>query len=162
LLGIAVHGERDTFGVAHVTLQPLVLLGLTLLAASFRFLPTLLRGALLAGCVLDFAVGIFLQVHIENLALDPQNPPDAAFRLVPVYDQGVETGVTIETDLSPAARVNLIAKYAVAPRFARNPTEPVEFIGDHAAGFSGVLKGLVIVTAVLLLIRLGREALRPG
>ena len=35
IVGVAVHGERETFGVAHVTLQPLLLLGLCLVAASF-------------------------------------------------------------------------------------------------------------------------------
>ena len=35
LIGLAVVGERDYFGVAHLTLVPLELLGLTLLAARF-------------------------------------------------------------------------------------------------------------------------------
>ena len=35
LIGLAVVGERDYFGVAHLTLVPLELLGLTLLSARF-------------------------------------------------------------------------------------------------------------------------------
>jgi len=66
LAGIATHGGRDSFGVAHVTLQPLVLLGLTLLAAGWRSLGPALRWAAIAGCVLDFGLGIGLHHEVEN------------------------------------------------------------------------------------------------
>ncbi len=66
LVGIASVGERDPLGVAHLALLPLEILGLSLLAAM---VPT--RRALLilvvAGCLIDFSFGIFLQAHIESL-----------------------------------------------------------------------------------------------
>ena len=66
VLSCLVHGERETFGVTHVTLQPLAVLGLALLAAGITSLRRLAVFFMIAGCALDFALGIFLQVHIQN------------------------------------------------------------------------------------------------
>jgi 4-amino-4-deoxy-L-arabinose transferase-like glycosyltransferase len=66
VLSVAVHGERETFGVAHVTLQPLVVLGVTLLAAGFASLRRAAAVLLIAGGILDFGLGVFLQARVEN------------------------------------------------------------------------------------------------
>lgn len=66
LLGIAVHGAPDRTGVAHVTLQPIVLLGLTLLAANFAQLPRVLRWIVILGCVADATLGVFLQTWLQS------------------------------------------------------------------------------------------------
>lgn len=67
VVGVAVHGERETFGVAHVTLQPLLLLGLCLLAGSFATMPRALGWIVVVGCAIDFAVGVTPQVIVENM-----------------------------------------------------------------------------------------------
>jgi hypothetical protein len=64
--GVATHGGRDHFGVAHVTLQPLVLLAVTLLAAGWRSLGGVARWAAIAGCVVDFGLGIALHHELES------------------------------------------------------------------------------------------------
>ena len=66
ILSVAVHGERETFGVAHVTLQPLVALGLGLLAAGFASLRRAVAVLLIAGCIIDFGLGVFLEARVEN------------------------------------------------------------------------------------------------
>jgi hypothetical protein len=66
LIGLAVVGERDYFGVAHLTLVPLELLGLTLLSARF-FSRRLVAYLIVAGCAIDFSLGIFFHVHIQHL-----------------------------------------------------------------------------------------------
>jgi hypothetical protein len=66
ITGIAVVGERDTFGVAHLTLLPTEILGLGLLAASFP-LQRIVMVMLLAGCMVDFSLGIFLHSRVESL-----------------------------------------------------------------------------------------------
>lgn len=81
-VGVAVHGERETFGVAHVTLQPLMLLGLCLLAASFARLPRALAWLMVAGCVLDFAVGVAPQAMVENMENTPQETVFAGLTVV--------------------------------------------------------------------------------
>jgi hypothetical protein len=78
VLGTAVHGHIDYWGVAHICLQPLVLLGLAVAAAR---LPDLLRGpaarvlaALLAlAAVADFVLGIAL--HYAGTALQLNRAP---------------------------------------------------------------------------------------
>jgi hypothetical protein len=67
LLGIAAHGPPDRFGVAHVSLQPLTLLALTLLAAGFPLLPAWARRAAAVAAVADVALGILLHFRIEML-----------------------------------------------------------------------------------------------
>ncbi len=49
ILGIAVHGERADFGVAHICLAPIVLLGILLLAGSFPRLPRAVRLLVVVG-----------------------------------------------------------------------------------------------------------------
>ena len=69
-LGIAVVGERDSFGVAHLTLIPMEALGITMLAAAFPWRRALAI-ALMAGCVADFGLGVYLQARIESLENTP-------------------------------------------------------------------------------------------
>ncbi len=65
-LGIAVVGERDLMGVAHLTLLPIELLGITMLAAAFPWRRGL-AVMIVAGCVFDFALGIFLHRRVQHL-----------------------------------------------------------------------------------------------
>ena len=66
LIGLAVVGERDYFGVAHLTLLPLELLGLTLLAARF-FSRRWIAYLIVAGCAIDFSMGIFFHARVQHL-----------------------------------------------------------------------------------------------
>jgi hypothetical protein len=66
LVGLAVVGERDYFGSAHLTLVPLELLGITLLAARFcsgRRIALLI----VAGCAIDFSLGVFFHARVQHL-----------------------------------------------------------------------------------------------
>jgi hypothetical protein len=70
ILGILVTGERDLHGLAHLTMLPLELLGLVWLAAAFgqrRWAAWLI----LAGALVDFGAGVFLQARIQNLENAP-------------------------------------------------------------------------------------------
>ncbi len=66
LVGLAVVGERDYFGVAHLTLIPLELLGITLLAARF-FSRRLIALFIVAGCAVDFSLGVFFHARVQHL-----------------------------------------------------------------------------------------------
>ena len=74
VLGTAVHGDVDPWGMAHVCLQPLMLLGVALAASR---LPRLLRegprwplGLAAAGALADFALGIVLHYRATALQLN--------------------------------------------------------------------------------------------
>lgn len=70
LLGVATHGQRDHWGLTHICLQALVLLGLAFLAARWRGLGRAWRVALVAGATVDFILGIALHFAVQNFALD--------------------------------------------------------------------------------------------
>lgn len=71
VLGVAVHGQRDHWGLAHICLQPLIVLGLAFLAARWSTLSRAARVALAVGAVLDFACGIALHFGVQSFLLDP-------------------------------------------------------------------------------------------
>ncbi len=84
VLGVAVHGARDTWGLAHICLQSVVVLGLGYLAARW---PELGRGwklVLIAGAVADFLLGIAFHFAVQAFAFDrwltPQRPPGEILR----------------------------------------------------------------------------------
>lgn len=96
VLGVAVHGARDTWGLAHICLQPLVLLGLAWLAARIPAAPPLLRAGLVVGAAFDFVAGIALHLAVQNFAFERLAGP-AAF-------------ATWQSDHTAAAVMNLAGK----------------------------------------------------
>jgi hypothetical protein len=66
VVGIAVSGERDLFGVGHLTLISMEVLGLTLLSAQFRK-SRAMAFAIIAGCAIDFTLGVFLHERVQHL-----------------------------------------------------------------------------------------------
>jgi len=69
LLGVMVHSGRDPWGLAHICLQPLVLLGLALIAARWDSLGRGWQRLLLAGVTLDLCLGIILHIGMQNGAV---------------------------------------------------------------------------------------------
>jgi hypothetical protein len=65
IVGIAVHGGEDPVGLAHICLQPLVLLGLAFLASRWETWPRGLRLAMAAGFLADFLLGIGLHFWFQ-------------------------------------------------------------------------------------------------
>jgi hypothetical protein len=84
LLGVATHGARDEWGLAHICLQAFVLLALAFLAARWSELGRGWRIAVVAGATLDFLGGIALQFGVQSYALDrwfaPGRPPEITLR----------------------------------------------------------------------------------
>lgn len=80
LLGVAVHGARDTWGLGHICLQGLVVLGLAYLAAHWTALSRGWRIVLIAGAVCDFFLGIALHFSVQSFLFDgwfsPEHPLD--------------------------------------------------------------------------------------
>lgn len=69
-LCLAAYGDRDHYGIGHICLQSLVLLGLAFLASLWPALSPAWRRMLALGLAVDFALGIALQFAAEDLALD--------------------------------------------------------------------------------------------
>jgi hypothetical protein len=66
ILGPAVHGEPDLWGVTHVCLQPLVLLGLTLLASRVVGERSWFKTFFVAGIIIDTVLGVLLQFYCSS------------------------------------------------------------------------------------------------
>lgn len=71
VLGVASSGGIDYFGVAHLCLQGLLILGLAFIAARFDTLPRLLRLLYGFGLVADLLLGEALQFYLENVYRPP-------------------------------------------------------------------------------------------
>lgn len=97
LLGIGAHGARDTWGLTHICLQPLVLAGLALLAARWDSLGRGWRRAIVAGAVVDFALGIALHFGVQSFLLDQWLAPG-------------RTSAETLASYTPIAQLNLRAK----------------------------------------------------
>ncbi len=69
-LGVAVHGARDHWGLGHICLQALVVLGLAALAARWSDLSRPWRGLLIAGAAVDLVAGILLNFGVQGYLLD--------------------------------------------------------------------------------------------
>ena len=69
-LCFAVYGDRDHYGIGHICLQSLVLLGLAFLASRWPIMAPVWRRLLAAGLAVDFTLGIALQFAVEDFALD--------------------------------------------------------------------------------------------
>lgn len=101
-LGIAVVGEPDLMGVAHLTLMPLEALGLALIASRFPWRSGT-AALLLVGCAVDFGFGIFLHVRVENM----QNTPEhTVFTGLAVQDNRILAGDQGPDSLGGAAWLN--------------------------------------------------------
>ncbi len=91
LLGIAVHGARDFWGLAHICLQPLIIAGLAFLAAQWRQLSLAGRRILIAAATIDFVLGIGLQLAVEAFAFERWLSPNRSiFEVVADYTQSAQ------------------------------------------------------------------------
>jgi hypothetical protein len=70
LVSFTTYADRDHYGIGHICLQSLVLLGLAFLASRWQVLGRAWRVALIAGWAADFLLGIALQFAVEDYAFD--------------------------------------------------------------------------------------------
>lgn len=74
LVGIAAHGPREYFGLANISQQPMILMGIALLAGSLPRLARQVRWLGVIGAAADFLLGIFLHFRLENRVFDEPGP----------------------------------------------------------------------------------------
>jgi hypothetical protein len=134
VVGIAVVGERDVFGSAHLTLIPLEILGLSLIAAAFPW-PRAAVVALVAGAVVDFSLGVFWQARVEALENTPRQTVFTAS--LNLEYGGFQAGSPTSDGLSSDAWMNWCQKhqFALGRRFlgALNEYRPPDAAARDAA-----------------------------
>src|SRR5579863_54345 len=148
LVGIAVVGEADQFGSAHVTLLPLEALGLTMLAGAFP-----LRKAaaviLLTGCEVDFSMGILLHARIEGMesGIAVPGPESLSHAAQSNWRQKHQYALSQEMDL----RAETADNDTLWQGWYRRHGGSVTFLGDHLAGLSFDGNGALPALLFLLL-----------
>lgn len=136
LLGVIVHAERDSWGLAHICLQPLVLAGLAMLAAWWTALTSAWRRLVVAGASIDAVLGIALHFGAQSFLLDQWLAPG-------------RTAADTLASYSPATQVNWRAKFHYRHGF----------FGDAFAGYDLFV---LILLALLLGLALARaRRVRP-
>jgi hypothetical protein len=110
LLGIAVVGERDTIGAPHLTMLPLVALGLTLLAATVSWRKRTLAIVVMVGCLADFSLGVFLNARVESEENTPRETVYGAW----VFQAGTFGQLQPPDSLSSGAWSNWFLKHYYA------------------------------------------------
>jgi tetratricopeptide (TPR) repeat protein len=128
-IGIAAHGAEEALGVGHICLLPLSLLGIAFLAANFPSLPPWLRRTVAAFAVVDFCLGIFLHIRMENLNFEPRLV--GATQLIPLSGQ-------------------LLSQEAVFNSFWRAQHQ-LPYLADHFVGLAAALPVLMVLLAAALL-----------
>jgi hypothetical protein len=106
VMGIAVVGEVDIMGLTHLTLLPLVALGVTLVAAAFPWRRAM-AALLMTGCAAGFLLGIFLQLRVENLDNSAQR---TIFPHPRLQDHVFRVGTPPPDSLNPTAWGNWFIK----------------------------------------------------
>ena len=135
VVGTSVYGGVDRFGVAHICLQPMVLLGLGLVAGGIWRVPVRWKGVLLVGLLFDFAVGVLLHMALQHhlFEIRPIYRPDPATGQPYIYAYDVPIAPDVP---SRAAQNNLKNKFEQGSR----PGEPKPFWGDRFGDLLPVLQ----------------------
>jgi hypothetical protein len=123
-------------GSAQICLQPLIVLGLALLAMSLAGMHRIAVALVLLGACLDFALGVFLNYRIQNVEFAVQR---------------VAQGMQI--DLSRGEMLTLLAFNNWLDK-ARNH---LVFFGDYFADYSAQLQILMLGGAAILALLAVRE-----
>ncbi len=145
LVGVVVNGAYDRYGVAHICLQPLVVLGLAFLAAEVPRLSGRLRRIFWAGVTLDFLYGVALHFAAEHAGaalLRPGSPLLAGGRIAHHALPATWTVVWLS---------NLLAKFYFG----------LSFIGDHSPPTWTLVAFLGCLLVLVLRLRPARTGTAP-
>jgi hypothetical protein len=124
-LSVASHASVVDMGMAHICLQPLVLLGTTFAAAALLRTTTNLARIAFTALTIDLLLGIVLQVMIERFWIPPWTSPRE-----------------IVTTLSVIAQMNYNAKIHVASPYLADLAAPAGIL-------PALFAALILVLAVM-------------
>jgi hypothetical protein len=128
LLGTAANPAPEPFGAAHVTLQPLALIGVTFLAANLRQIHPVLFLCIVLGTIVDYSLGVFLNFDLRSHIFPPIGDEQLWLQRLLNNDLGVD---------GQQYGVKLLLK--------------LTFWGDHLAAIAGFLKAASIAIAAFAL-----------
>ena len=157
-LGLFVHGKPGRHGLAHICLQPLMLMGLAVLVAGLPALSHRLRWALFAGWIIDVALGVALHFHLLRVHFAPIVSPeglwlleDPSRRLIGRWAADASSGIGFD------AMVNGKLKLEMKLVFLGDLLEPVS---DWLAAIAVVAAAAVLYVLYRLNLMISRTAFR--
>lgn len=142
VLGTTAHGTPDDWGLVHICLQPLVLLGLATAAALLAqtagtYPPPLILGGIIVGWIADFVLGVVL--HFTATA----------------YELGRETNVGLLEYIATLSR-------AAQANFLQKVHRQLDYFADaFIVAPPQMLAGLLVI-AILLALQARRAAQTPS
>jgi hypothetical protein len=134
IVGVIAVPDGPYYGVAHVALQPLALIGLTLVAAWLPRMEPTLFWIVFVGLVVDYCLGIYLHFEFQSRVFQTVLRPNAGRPIVP------------PDDAVGAGQDDYAVKLAYGYRFW----------GDQLRAVIPMLKTVSAVIAVYLLYRIYR------
>jgi hypothetical protein len=133
VVGIAVHGALDKFGLAHICLQTMVMLGLTFISVRIWQCPNFLKNIALLGLFMDYLLGVWLHFSLQN----------KIFKIIEVFPG--QNVIKIDNPLSRTASNNWYVKEDLG----------LIFLGDLLDYLSIPVQALLTVAVLLVLMQLG-------
>lgn len=140
VVGIALHGAPDKFGLAHICLQTMVLLGLTFISVRIWGCSTFLKNLALIGLFMDYLLGVWVHFSLQN----------RIFRIIEVLPG--QNLIKIDNTLSRTASNNWYVK----------EDRGLIFLGDFLYNLSIPIQVLLAVAVLLGLMHLGRRLNNEG
>jgi hypothetical protein len=129
-VGLATVGDLEPFSAAHAVVQPITLIAISAVAALVPSMPRWILQWLIAGWALDFALGVYLQVYLEN------------FTFTKVTSLG-------GTELFAAMPIKLAG---VAAQCLHGKTSfHIQFIGDHFGDYAGPILWVLVIGEIIAL-----------
>jgi hypothetical protein len=125
-VGIALVGSVELFGIAHICLQPLVLIGLTYAAVGLPDVPLPVRAIALFGLLIDAVLGTLLHIHLLRNAFE-------------ISIEGDNLKISSHTDMGRLALMNGITKYQ----------KQVVFCGDYLGSVAANVIELIGILGAL-------------
>ena len=123
LLGLASVSSRDTWGVAHICMHPLVLAGLACVAGSWGGIAPPLRRLFAVGAAFDLVFGILLHYAVQGFIIDRWLTPDRTLNDIAYSYNQIAAG-------------NYVIKNAAAWRFVGDVFSGLQAIPVAVAGFT--------------------------
>lgn len=141
VVGVGAHGAIDTVGLAHIGLQPLMLVALVFVAARAHQLTRFWLCFLLVGLLLDAVLGVWLHFSAQAADITPWVTP--------------MTLEQMQTMLHEAGEV------AAQNRSAQNES-PITYLHRVTSPMTSILLGAAYLTCVLIGIRYWWQMNRTG
>jgi hypothetical protein len=137
-LGVAVHTGRNVWGLAHICLQPVILLGLAFLATRWHALPMGWGIALGVGAIFDFCFGILLHFGIQSFLIGEFLSPNRS-------------------------AMDIVSRYSTntAMNFRHKLQGQWTFLGDELASGRLILMAILALLLILAILRMQYSKKKP-